>query len=66
VSDGLYIVFCTQLLSGIVGALESWVGSPIEERTSNGTLLVQHKSLAEPISTSDRQELMITGTSYKF
>ncbi|XP_065917019.1 glutamate--cysteine ligase regulatory subunit-like [Dysidea avara] len=50
----------SELLSGIEGALESWVSSPIEERTSSGALLIQHKSLAKPISTSDRQELMIT------
>jgi len=61
---GGFIVQHWQLLSGIEGALESWAGSPIEERTGNGTLLVQHKSLAKPISSSDRQELMITGMSY--
>ena len=40
--------------------MDSWVGSPVEERTNNGITLIQHKSLANSISSSDRQDLLIT------
>ena len=40
--------------------MDSWVGNPVEERTNNGITLIQHKSLANSISSSDRQDLLIT------
>ena len=40
--------------------MDSWVGNPVEERTSNGTTLIQHNSLANSITSNDRQDLMIT------
>lgn len=40
--------------------MDSWVGNPVEERTNNGSTLIQHSSLANSITTNDRQDLMIT------
>lgn len=48
------------MLSGIEGAVDSWVSNPVEEKASNGVTLIQHDSLAKSIASSDRQDLMIT------
>ena len=40
--------------------MHSWVANPVEETTSNGITLIQHGSLAKSITSSDRQDLMIT------
>ena len=39
------------------------MSSPKEETACNGITLIQHSSLAESITSSDRQDLMITSMS---
>ena len=46
--------------------MDSWVGNPVEETTSNGVTLIQHSSLAKSITSSDRQDLMITSMNNLF
>ena len=36
------------------------MGNPVEETACDGITLIQHSSLAESITSSDRQDLMIT------
>lgn len=43
--------------------MESWIGNPVEEKASNDITLIQHNSLTNSITSSDRQDLMITSRS---